>query len=212
MALDGITLVLLHGANFTTGKLMTQHIRSNLSDSNALLSNRSVAAILALLDLVACTAYWWPRGETPGRILAGAAAWMPGGHTVDAPYSWILGGGVIYLVCLAIASGYASLVRHRPVLAQHQLWGGAIYGIAVYGVLHLMVLPLLLGRPIPELASDWQLALMAIHVGLIGVPAALLVGLRARGTTHAGAVAQEAKAIGPTDLDWKWHQAGITEI
>ena len=71
------------------------------------------------------------------------------------------------VVVFYVASGRIAFLRTCPVLS------GIFYGLIVFGVMNLIVLPLSAAKPRHTLTGD--LIQIAIHMFVIGLPTSLLV-------------------------------------
>lgn len=135
------------------------------------------------LDILAAVIINTLLGSTPMRVLQSVASGLLGRLAFDGGWRTALLGLVLHFVMMliiaAIFCALASVMRwtwRQPLLA------GAIYGIAVYVVMNLVVVPLSafparLSYPPSTLAIG-----LSVHIVCIGVPIALIAArLRERG-------------------------------
>jgi hypothetical protein len=89
--------------------------------------------------------------------------------------AYTLGVLLHYTFATAMAAIYFGASRRLPFLVDHWLVCGAFYGIAVYLVMHLVVLPLsALHNPGPYTAGDEVVGLVE-HMITVGLPIAYSV-------------------------------------
>lgn len=131
--------------------------------------------VAGTLDLVyVCTLVHALHGLGPGWILRSVAAGWLGR---DAAFAG--GGGVAALgamthfgIAIAMAAVYHQAAKRMPRLASNPFLYGPIYGIALYLAMTFLVVPL------SAAATPWQwhwtqLAQLAAHMFLVGLPCAL---------------------------------------
>ena len=122
--------------------------------------------IAGTLDLIsAFITFGWrvPRGIASG--LLGARAFQGGVGT------WILGVVLHFTIALSAAAIYCLASRKLPFLREHFLVCGLFYGIAIYLVMQLVVLPLS-AFPLKN-AGITRAALtqgLLVHMFIIGLP------------------------------------------
>ena len=129
------------------------------------------------LELAFSSFYWIFHGVSPSRILQVIAGWILGRETALAGgwASVLVGAALHYALMTAMAAGYALAARRLPVLLQQPLRYGALYGACMYGLMFVVLVPLLTGsRPLATLQPlDWQVACFAAYVVLVGIPCAV---------------------------------------
>jgi hypothetical protein len=115
-------------------------------------------------------------GAPPGRIFQGIAAGLLGRERSLAGGlpTVLLGVLCHYTIATLIVTVYAAASRLIAVLRRHPFACGPIYGVAVFFVMNLIVIPLsAIGGPVrfngPGLANG-----LLIHVFGIGIPAAFM--------------------------------------
>ncbi len=138
-----------------------------------------------VLDICYAIIFWAVRaGVPPLRILQSVASGLLG----KAAYS---GGWLTGLLGLALHMGmtvvmafvFYAAARRMPGLVRHPLPAGMAYGLAIYGVMNFIVLPLS-AFPNPQVFSLWPVVGgLLIHMLGVGVPIALFVQ---RALRHAG--------------------------
>lgn len=136
--------------------------------------------VAGALDLIYICGLWAAHGVGPVRILHSiAAGWvgrdaaLAGGHGTAA-----LGFVSHFAITIAMACAYYLAARRLPALVRHPWRYGALYGVVLYVVMNYVVVPLSAagsGQP-----KTWQwidLAHIAAHVALVGIPCALATAL-----------------------------------
>lgn len=84
----------------------------------------------------------------------------------------LLGVALHFVIAAGVVATYLVASRRLPVLIRHPLLSGAAYGLAVYAVMYHVVIPLSALTPGPWSLSRALPALL-IHIGGVGIPAAL---------------------------------------
>jgi uncharacterized membrane protein YagU involved in acid resistance len=124
------------------------------------------------LDILAAFAMGWPRVAPPRVLqsiasgLLGRAAYQGGARTAA------LGLLLHFVIAFGAAAVYYVASRQWPVLRRRPVACGLAYGVVVYLVMNLVVLPLSqIGFRMPA----WQTValLVVIHMVCVGLPIAL---------------------------------------
>ncbi|HYN10299.1 MAG TPA: hypothetical protein VES67_23130 [Vicinamibacterales bacterium] len=148
-----------------------------LAPSHAIAYGTVVVGVLDGLDALI---FFGLRGAAPARIFQSIAAGLVGRQTAfqGGAATTLLGVGLHhFVVAFGIVSTYFLLSRKIQVLTRHPLICGALYGVLVYFVMNLVVIPRsALGRgafppPLPVLANG-----VLIHILGVGLPTAFIVG------------------------------------
>ena len=167
---------------------------TSAGDSRSIPSTSPVGSILAaggtagLLDILAAFATTIAKGHRPVGVLKAIASGLLG------PDAFSRGNGVAALGLLLhfiIATGWAAiywlLSRRFPVLLRRPVPAGALFGIAVFWLMRLIVVPL---SAAPDFSNGGVADIvrgMAIHVFCVGLPIALVVSRAARAPVRAAA-------------------------
>jgi hypothetical protein len=131
--------------------------------------------LVGVLDIAAAITLWAARGVAPVRILQGIASGLLGPEAFrGGAFTAALGLALHFVIAFAVAAVYYAASRSWPVLVRHAVPCGMAYGVLVHLVMDTVVLPLSRGtfrRP------PWPVAvaMVAIHVLFVGLPAALAV-------------------------------------
>lgn len=128
--------------------------------------------VAGILDILAAFAMSWPRAA-PARVLQsiayglmGRAAYQGGARTAA------LGLLLHFVIALGAATVYYAASRQWSVLRRRPVVCGLAYGVVVYLVMNLVVLPLSqIGFRVPA----WRTValLVVIHMVGVGLPIAL---------------------------------------
>ena len=85
----------------------------------------------------------------------------------------VLGLGLHFVIALSVVALFYFASRQLAFLRHHVVLSGILYGLIVFGVMNLVVLPLSAAKPRHSLTGD--LIQIGIHMFIIGLPTALLV-------------------------------------
>ena len=156
---------------------MSNHSR----DRSATRNNPIVYALLggliaATLDIVYAFVFFGFRGVSATRVLQSIASGLLGSRAYEGGVSTALIGFVLHFaLMLIIALIFHVAARRIPPLIRHPITIGAAFGIVVYWVMNLVVLPL---SAFPgTFAFDPVIVPtgLLVHAFLIGVPIAMSV-------------------------------------
>jgi len=133
------------------------------------------AAAVACLDLWACGIYWSFLGVSLEAVARAPAAWVVGVDSARALGGWgvLLGTGVLYATAVVEIATYRWLGRHFGTSARHPLRWALPYGALAFALLNWIVIPLS-AAPEQQASGEWLVALLMIHVLVIGPACALL--------------------------------------
>lgn len=143
-----------------------------MSQTTAILAGGLIAATL---DILYAFSVWAVRGVTPDIILKSIASGLlgrpayQGGADVAA-----LGLALHVLIATVMAAVYVLASRRLPILTRRPLLMGSLYGIALYGVMNYVVLPLS-AFPMKGGADSLPMLIggLLAHALLVGTPIAL---------------------------------------
>ena len=129
--------------------------------------------IVGSLDLLDAIIFFGLRGVTPLRILQGIAAGLLGRASFDGgSATGALGALLHFSIAFAIVTTYFLASRRLRSLTSHPFLYGPLYGVAVYLVMNLIVVPLSAAT-----AARKSLAVIVngllIHVCGVGLPTAI---------------------------------------
>lgn len=122
----------------------------------------------------------------PIRVLKGIAAGLLGKEAQQGGLGTAaLGLGLHFFIALGAAAVFYAASRKLPILTRQAIVAGLLYGLAVWLVMNLVVLPLSANPPKTFLAPTWRPVLIA-HLLCVGLPIALIVRWRSRERTPGG--------------------------
>ena len=126
------------------------------------------------LDILDAFIFFGLRGARPIRILQSIAAGLLGREAFNGGWGTAaLGLALHFFIAFVIVLVFLAASRRKPVLTRQPVVAGLIYGIAVYLVMTLVVVPASAagGGGLPP----WPVALngVLIHMFGVGLPASL---------------------------------------
>jgi hypothetical protein len=138
-----------------------------------------------LLDIAYACGFWLIRaGVPPRRVLQSIAAGVLGREAAVAGGLATAGLGLLlhFFIATVVGIVYYLAARSAPALWQRPWLYGSLYGVAVYGVMQYVVVPLSRaggggGAPNPL----WVTLSIVVHAFGIGVPVALAARAALRG-------------------------------
>lgn len=125
------------------------------------------------LDILEAIVFWAFRGVPPTRVLQGVASGLLGRESFAGGVpTAILGAILHFFIAFMVVKFYFLASERLPTLRRRPLLAGAIYGVGVYLVMYLVVLPLSAARAPTFGALNVANGLFA-HIVCVGIPAAL---------------------------------------
>ena len=153
--------------------------RRRLTPRQALLYGTLTVGVLDILDAFV---FFGVRGVAPTRILHAIAAGVLGGEAARGGGAATAALGLLLHFCIAfgVVATYFAASRFIPALARNPWVYGPLYGLAVYFVMNLIVVPLSAAAsggspPMPVLVNG-----LLIHALGVGLPSALSARAAAR--------------------------------
>jgi hypothetical protein len=141
-------------------------------------------AVAGTLDIVAAIIQGMTGGTGPAGVLRSVAAGPLGDSAFTGGAGMALTGLLVHFAIMAvIATVFVLAAQALPMLTRRPLLWGSVYGLGVWAVMYLVVLPMRWpgGFPLTD-ASEIAWAI-AFHTLLVGLPIALIA---ARGAGSAG--------------------------
>lgn len=131
--------------------------------------------IAGILDITSAFVLSYPNGVGPIRVLQGVAAGLLGRESAiqGGLATAALGLAIHFFIAFVAASVFYGASRKLTFLMRHAVIAGLFYGVAIYGVMYWIVMPLAYPVVHPSLKRD--LTAIGVHMFLIGLPIALLV-------------------------------------
>ncbi|RDS80108.1 hypothetical protein DWU98_14435 [Dyella monticola] len=132
-----------------------------------------VVLALATADLIFACTYWHGLyGVAPARVAQNIAAGLLGKRAFAGGSSTVLLGGLLHYAIMAAMVGVYYLASRRVLALIERPWlYGALYGVMLYAVMNLMVVPLSAAPKAPFVPS-WMVGSIVVHL-IIGVVTAL---------------------------------------
>lgn len=130
-----------------------------------------IAGLCDITYAVGISAY---HGVAPMRVLQSVASGLLGAPAYEggAPVA-ALGLLLHFLMALLIAAIFYFISRRLVFLLRHPITWGAVYGVIVYYVMNLVVLPLSAFPGKPSTAPVVVITSLIVHAFFFGVPIAL---------------------------------------
>jgi hypothetical protein len=130
--------------------------------------------IVGAMDITSAIILAISRGLTATRLLQFVASGLIGpkaftGGTATAA----LGLAVHFVIAFCLVAVFYAASRRLGFMLRHAVLAGVVYGLMVFGVMNLIVLPLSSAKPRHSLTGD--LIQIGIHMFVIGLPTALLI-------------------------------------
>jgi hypothetical protein len=127
-----------------------------------------------VLDFIGACVSNASRGATPLRIAQSIASGWLGAAAFKGGYKTAaLGVASHFLIAFGAAAVFAFASRRWPWLVEHVYLSGALYGIAVFWFMQLVVLPLSAISFKQNLSWPVVMTGMLVHILCVGLPIAL---------------------------------------
>lgn len=152
----------------------------SLSPFSAILIGGTIGGVLDITYAIGFSAL---RGVPPIRILQSVASGLLGAPAFNGGFSSAALGLLLHF-CIALLWSLIFYLASRviPALLRHPVVAGILYGIVIYAVMNLVVLPL---SAFPRKVSFPWLVLVTgllVHMFCIGLPIALAIRRTRTGT------------------------------
>jgi uncharacterized membrane protein YagU involved in acid resistance len=127
--------------------------------------------VAGTLDILSACVYALIAGRAPINMLKGLASAILGDDAVKGGIGVALVGLLLHFAIMAVMAAFFIVAANRmPMLKRHWLIGGVAYGIGLWAVMNLIVLPLRFGwHPFTPLSLAEQ---FFSHIVLVGIPIA----------------------------------------
>ena len=130
--------------------------------------------IVGAMDITSAFILALSRGSTVTRLLQFIASGLLGPQAFQGGMGTAaLGLALHFLIAFTLVAVFYAASRRFDILRRRAVLSGIIYGLVVYGVMNLVVLPLSAARPRHSLTGD--LIQIGIHMFVIGLPTSLLL-------------------------------------
>ena len=132
-------------------------------------------AVCGTMDITAALVVYGFFGLKPLPLLQGIAGGLLGQRTYSGGLATAaLGLFCHFFIAFSAAAVYFAMSRAMSLLLRNAVISGALYGVAVYFFMQLVVLPLSAARKYP-FSVRMMLIGVVIHIFCVGLPIALLV-------------------------------------
>jgi hypothetical protein len=129
--------------------------------------------VVGMLDLTDAFVFFGLRGARPIRILQSIASGLLGRAAFSGGLGMALLGAVLhFFIAFSIVATFFVARRYMSILRRAPVWSGLMYGVVVYLVMNLVVLPLsAAGRG----SYAWPIVAngLIIHMLGVGLPSSL---------------------------------------
>jgi len=131
----------------------------------------SATLVAGTLDILSACVYTLLAGHQPMMMLKGVASAVAGKPAVTGSDWYALLGLGLHFAIMAVMAAFFIIVADRmPVLKTRWLVAGVVYGIGLWAVMNLIVLPLRFGwHPFTAVGLAEQ---FFSHIVLVGIPIA----------------------------------------
>ena len=143
-----------------------------MGSSRAILYGTLVVGVLDALDAVV---FFGLRGVRPIRIFQSIAAGVLGRAAFQGGLATaVLGACLHFFIAFVVVLTFYLASRRAPLLTRHAVVSGLLYGLVVYLVMNLVVVPLSAASAAPPSVPVLVNGLL-IHAFGVGLPTALFV-------------------------------------
>jgi hypothetical protein len=130
--------------------------------------------IVGAMDITSAIIITIARGGTVTRLMQFIASGLLGPKAFQGGVGTVaLGWAMHFLIAFSLVAVFYAASRSLAFLRRQAVISGIIYGLIVFGVMNLIVLPSSAAKPRHSLSGD--LIQIGIHMFVIGLPTALLV-------------------------------------
>jgi len=130
--------------------------------------------IVGAMDITSAFILAISRGSTATRLLQFVASGLIGKKAFEGGLGTAaLGLGLHFVIAFSLVAVFYVASRSLPIVRRFAVIAGIVYGLIVFGVMNLIVLPLSAAKPRHSLSGD--LIQAGIHMFVIGLPTALLI-------------------------------------
>ena len=148
---------------------------SSLHNSNRLLAILWAGFTCGTLDITAALIVYGHFGLRPMRLLQGIAAGLLGSQSFQGGVpTALLGLFCHFFIAFSAATVYLTASRWIPLLVDHAVVSGALFGISVYFFMNRIVVPLS-GAIKYAFSLHMMIIGIVIHIFCVGLPIALVV-------------------------------------
>lgn len=149
-------------------------MKNESSSASPMLPIARATLVAGVLDIVSAFVYGLLEGHRPVLVLLGiaSAVWPGAGRSpVAAAVTGLL---VHFAIMLAMASTFVLAARRLAWLRERPVLSGALYGLLLWAIMNLVVLPLRWPALFPRFTVLDVTEQLFSHVVLVGLPIAWL--------------------------------------
>ncbi|MDQ6808453.1 MAG: hypothetical protein M3Z64_03360 [Verrucomicrobiota bacterium] len=130
--------------------------------------------LVGAMDIISALIMATLRGSTPMRLLQFVASGLLGRRAFEGGAATAaLGLALHFVIAFGVVTVFYFARRKVAVLRERPVAAGLTYGLVVFAVMNLVVLPLSAAKTRHALVPD--LIQIAIHLFVIGLPTSLLI-------------------------------------
>ena len=130
--------------------------------------------IVGTLDILSAFIIALSRGSTVTRLLQFIASGLLGPQAFQGGAATaVLGLALHFFIAFTLVAVFYAARRRFGILRDYAISAGLIYGLIVFAVMNLIVLPLSAAKPRHSVSGD--LIQIGIHMFVIGLPTSLLL-------------------------------------
>lgn len=145
------------------------------NNSNALLPVVCAGFACGVLDITAALIVYGFFGAKPVPLLQGIASGLLGARAFQGGLATAMLGLLChFVIAFGAATVYFAASRAVPLLLQHAVASGALYGVVVYFFMSRVVLPLSAAARRP-FSMKMMIIGVVIHIFCVGLPISLCV-------------------------------------
>ena len=132
--------------------------------------------LVGTLDITAaCTQYYLKKGKGPEGVLTYVASGLFGKQAFEGGAKWNVAGLLIhYCIAMSFALFFVLLIKNIEALRSNRFVTGLLYGIFVWAVMNLLIVPFTKVPPSPRTLSG-SLQAAGILICCIGMPLSFLL-------------------------------------
>ena len=130
--------------------------------------------VVGVMDITSALIMAVVRGSTPTRLLQFVASGLLGPRAFDGGIvTAAVGAALHFLIAFIVVAVFYAARQYFGFTREWPVVSGLVYGLLVFAVMNLVVLPLSAAHPRHALVPD--LIQIAIHMFIIGLPTSLLL-------------------------------------
>jgi hypothetical protein len=161
-----------------TMSTLTSTSKSHIHRNSLLRSIVLGGLIIGIADAIVY--HWFVSSVLEGHPLISVYQYLASGALGNAAFAGGIGTallGVLFHFCVSfvVAAVFIVSADRIPLLRRYALPGALVYGVGVYIVMNLIVLPLSAAPPLPPPTTPQLIELIVVHLLVIGLPLGIIV-------------------------------------